>query len=120
MSNFTASELLEKWIMAMEKYDHDLIQDMYHDNAILLGTFSDVQRVGHKQIMEYLYNSSKSPIRVRVISKYVHEVNSIIMISGLYDFVINDQTTHARFSMVFSKDNTEYKILSHHSSVLPK
>ena len=120
MSDGTASDLLAKWVAAMEKYDYDFIMNMYHDDAVLLGTFSDIQRVGHRQIMEYLHNPSKSPVRIIIVTQKEYRVDSVMVISGLYDFVIDDKTINARFSIMFSKRNNEWRILSHHSSVLPR
>ena len=40
--------------------------------------------------------------------------------SGLYNFITGGKTIEARFSFVYSKNDTEWKIISHHSSVLPE
>ena len=47
-----------------------------------------------------------------------------ITINGFYDFEVNNEAggrflSHARFTFVFQKQDSDIKILSHHSSVMP-
>ena len=120
ISNSIASELLEKWTNAVKSGDPKQVTDLYLDDAILLGTFSNEERVGHELILEYFENLLKSPVEVEIVSEHPNVYKSVVVNSGLYNFVTNGKTINARFSFVYNKDNDEWKIVSHHSSVMPE
>tara|TARA_B100001146_G_scaffold87837_1_gene77888 strand:- start:12 stop:389 length:378 start_codon:yes stop_codon:yes gene_type:complete len=120
ISNSIVSELLQKWVGAIKSGDPKQVTNLYHDDGILLGTFSNKERVGHELILEYFENLLKSPVDVEIVSEHPHDFESAAVNSGLYNFVTNGKTINARFSFVYNKDNDEWKIVSHHSSVMPE
>ena len=120
ISNSIVSELLQKWVGAIKSGDPKQVTNLYHDDGILLGTFSNKQRVGHDLILEYFENLLKSPVDVEIVSEHPHDFESAAVNSGLYNFVTNGKTINARFSFVYNKDNDEWKIVSHHSSIMPE
>jgi uncharacterized protein (TIGR02246 family) len=120
ISDSIASELLEKWTNAVKSGDPKQVTDLYLDDAVLLGTFSNEERVGHELILEYFENLLKSPVEVEIVSEHPNVFKSVVVNSGLYNFVTNGKTINARFSFVYNKDNDEWKIISHHSSIMPE
>ena len=118
MSNI-ASELLQRWTDAVKGGDAKQVTELYHRDAILLGTFSNKERVGHELILEYFENLLKSPVDVEIVSEHPHPTTVAAVNSGLYNFVTNGKTINARFSFVYHKDDGGWKIVSHHSSVIP-
>ena len=115
------SELLQKWVAAFKSSDPKQVTDLYHMDAILLGTFSNKERVGHELILEYFENLLKSTVEVQIVSEHPFVESSDCAInSGHYNFVTNGKTINARFSFVYQKDNDGWKIVSHHSSVMPE
>ena len=139
-----ASELLQKWVSVIKQGDPNQVTLLYDKRALLLGTFSAKERVGHGAISEYFENLLKNPVSVEIVSE--HPIPSelewgwstvsssvfgaVTVNSGLYNFVLPDKTVEARFSFVYgrtargSSGTWEYgdswKIISHHSSVLPE
>ena len=71
-------------------------------------------------IFEYFENLLKSPVEVEIVSENPHVFGSDAVNSGHYNFVTNGKTINARFSFVYHKDGVEWKIVSHHSSVMPE
>jgi uncharacterized protein (TIGR02246 family) len=120
MSDSIASELLQKWVAAIKSGDPKQVTNLYHDDGILLGTFSNKQRVGHDLILEYFENLMKSPVDVEIVSEHPHDFESAAVNSGLYNFVTGGKTINARFSFVYHSDPVDWKIVSHHSSVMPE
>ena len=123
MSNSVTSELLQRWISAVESGDPKQVVNLYLDDGILLGTFSNKERVGHELILEYFENLLKSPVDVEVVSENPHVFGSSAVNSGHYNFMTNGKTINARFSFVYHKEGEptdEWKIISHHSSVMPE
>ena len=47
-------------------------------------------------------------------------MESISTASGFYNFHVNHKTIEAIFSFVFLKNKEDWKVLSHHSSILPE
>ena len=119
MSDSITTELLQKWVGAIKSGDPKQVTNLYHGDGILLGTFSNKERVGHELILEYFENLLKSPVDVEVVSENPHVFGSDAVNSGHYNFVTNGKTINARFSFVYHKDD-EWKIVSHHSSVMPE
>ena len=112
--------MLETWVERIRTNDPKQVASLYHDDGLLLGTFSDIERKGSNLILEYFENLLKSDVDVEIVTQHKHETDSLITNSGLYNFIVDGKTVNARFSFVFMKTGNDWKILSHHSSVLPE
>ena len=120
MSDSTTTELLQKWTSAIKNGDPKQVTSLYHEDGILLGTFSPKERVGHKLILEYFEGLLKSPVEVQIVSEHPHVFESSAVNSGLYNFITDGKIINARFSFAYSKNDAEWKIIAHHSSILPE
>tara|TARA_Y100001970_G_scaffold253512_1_gene328366 strand:- start:113 stop:466 length:354 start_codon:yes stop_codon:yes gene_type:complete len=114
------SDILNDWVKKIRDNNANQVADLYHDDGLLLGTFSDIESHGKKLIFNYFENLFKSKIDVEIITQHEHKTDTIIVSSGFYNFKVDDKTIKARFSFVFVKTKESWKILSHHSSELPK
>ena len=112
-------DLLQVWVKEIKMNDATKVARLYHKNGLLLGTFSDVERKGQKLILDYFENLFTSKVDVEIITKHEFKAESTYTASGLYNFLVNDKKIKARFSFVFFKNKEDWKILSHHSSILP-
>ena len=112
--------MLDTWVEKIRTNDPKQVASLYHDDGLLLGTFSDIERKGHDLILDYFENLLKAQVDVEIVTQHKHESDSIITNSGLYNFIVDGKTVNARFSFVFIKTDNDWKILSHHSSVLPE
>ena len=112
-------DLLQVWVKKIKMNDATKVARLYHKNGLLLGTFSDVERKGQKLILDYFENLFTSKVDVEIITKHEFKAESTYTVSGLYNFLVNDEKIKARFSFVFFKNKEDWKILSHHSSILP-
>ena len=120
MSDSIATQLLQKWADTIKKGDPSHVTLLYDKRALLLGTFSAKERVGHDAISEYFVNLLKNPVSVEIVSEHPYTWDTVAVNSGLYNFVLPDETIAARFSFVYGRNGDMWKIISHHSSVLPK
>ena len=114
------NDMLKIWVEKIRGNNANQVAELYHDDGLLLGTFSDIERHGKELIFNYFKNLLKSKIDVEIITQHEHKTDSLIVNSGLYNFKVNGKTIKARFSFVFVKTNESWKILSHHSSELPQ
>ena len=112
--------MLSIWVEKIRGNNASQVTDLYNDDAILFGTFSDIERHGKELIFNYFKNLLRSKIDVKIITQHEHKTDSMIVSSGFYNFIVDDNTIKARFSFVFVKTKGSWKILSHHSSELPK
>ena len=113
-------DTLQTWIENIKSNDANKVADLYHEKGLLLGTFSNIERKGQSLILDYFNKLLKSQVDVEIITKHEYKSESIATASGLYNFILNGQKIKARFSFVFLKTKEKWRILSHHSSVLPK
>ena len=113
-------DLLGIWVEKIRGNNANQVADLYHDDGLLLGTFSDIESHGKKLIFNYFENLLKSKIDIEIITQHEHKTDSIIVSSGFYNFKVDAKRIKARFSFVFVKTKESWKILSHHSSELPK
>ena len=114
------SDFLENWVDKIRTNDPKQVVDLYYNDGLLLGTFSDKERIGPDLILEYFENLLKSKVDVEIITQHKHESEFLVTNSGLYNFIVDGKIVNARFSFVFIKTENDWKILSHHSSVLPE
>ena len=114
------NDAIKTWVEKIRNNNVGEIVELYHDDALLLGTFSDIERNGKELISNYFENLMRSKIDVEIITQHEHKTDSMIVSSGFYNFIVDDNTIKARFSFVFIKTKGSWKILSHHSSELPK
>ena len=112
------NDLLQNWVKTVKTNDANQVAELYHDNGLLLGTFSNKERNGKSLILEYFKKLLKSKVDVEIITQHEHKTNTILVSSGLYNFIVNDVKIKARYTFVFSNIKNNWKILSHHSSIL--
>ena len=113
------NDMLNIWVEKIRGNNANQVAELYHDDGLLLGTFSDIERLGKELILNYFENLLKSKIDVEIITQHEHKTDSLVVSSGLYNFKVDGKIIKARFSFVFVKTNESWKILSHHSSELP-
>ena len=113
-------DLLQIWVEKIKINDANQVANLYHRDALLFGTFSNVERTGKELILDYFENLFTSQVDVEIITKHEYKTESISTVSGFYNFKLNNKKINARYSFVFLKDKEHWKILSHHSSVLPE
>ena len=109
----------------MSVQDIDSVVDLYDEEGLLLGTFSDEIRMGKEKIREYFkYFLAQKP-KASVVDSVTHMIgDDILVANGFYDFEVLDDVqdtkiVHARFTFVFKLKADSFTILSHHSSVMP-
>ena len=113
--------LFEKWNDALETGHANSVIALYDKNAILLPTISNKVRHNHNEIKEYFINFlSKNP-KGKIDESNIRIFNDIAINSGVYTFsFIDDSSVQARFTFVYKFIENEWKIVEHHSSMMPE
>jgi len=119
-----AEELFNKWNAALQTGNARKVAALYAEDAVLLPTVSNLPRTTTAEIEDYFVHFlEKKPygiIKQRNIKQGCNKLTD----AGIYDFeVISEgrkQVVPARYTFVYEYRNNEWKIVHHHSSVMPE
>lgn len=122
MNNDDIIQLFSNWNDAIQTGDPDKVTAMYAEDAVLLPTVSNQVRHNHAEIRDYFVSFlAKSP------SGEINEANprqltdDLVSNTGVYTFTFGDGAqVMARYSYVYKCIGGEWKILEHHSSMMPE
>ena len=64
--------MLQTWVNKIRTNDPEQVASLYHDDGLLLGTFSDIERKGYDLILAYFENLFKSNVDVEIITEHKH------------------------------------------------
>ncbi len=122
MNNNDIIQLFSNWNDAIKTGDPDKVTAMYAEDAVLLPTVSNQVRHNHAEIRDYFVSFlAKSP------SGEINEANprqlsdDLVSNTGVYTFTFGDGAqVMARYSYLYKCIGGEWKILEHHSSMMPE
>ena len=122
MNNNDIIQLFSNWNDAIQTGDPDKVTAMYAGDAVLLPTVSNQVRHNHAEIRDYFVSFlAKSP------SGEINEANprqltdDLVSNTGVYTFTFGDGAqVMARYSYLYKCIGGEWKILEHHSSMMPE
>ena len=122
MNNNDIIQLFSNWNDAIQTGDPDKVTAMYAEDAVLLPTVSNQVRHNHPEIRDYFVSFlAKSP------SGEINEANprqltdDLVSNTGVYTFTFGDGAqVMARYSYVYKCIGGEWKIIEHHSSMMPE
>jgi uncharacterized protein (TIGR02246 family) len=119
-----ADAFFARWKVAYDANDNVAVAKLYAPDAILHGTRSGDLTVGREAITKYFTVVVGTGNKVEFREKELKEVNPTTLIAvGFNDFMRNKDGTltpePARFTMVLVKQNNDWLIAHHHSSLRP-
>lgn len=120
-----AKENFARWNDALRTLDPDTVAALYTENATFLPTLSPDFKRGIPGAREYfIHFLEKHPIGTIVESAVQSLSEDAYLHSGLYDFEVDAEeggrtVVHARFTYFWVREGEEWKIVHHHSSLLP-
>jgi hypothetical protein len=115
-------QYLDLWVRAAKAGNVQELNGLYVDDAIILPTLwpqlLDNANSREEYFKFFLRNGGFQDIECREV--HVQLYDGMSTASGLYDLINFDGTViNARFLFVYRKFGIKYKIVSHHSSMLP-
>lgn len=110
-----------QWKDALTTGDTKTVASLYHPNAILLPTLSNVIRRTPKELENYFdFFLARNP-KAEIESSYIRFHNTLATHSGIYAFVFGDGTSaRTRFTFVYTWYEGRWMIVEHHSSQMPE
>lgn len=116
--------LFTAWNSSLQSGDPDKVVTNYANDAVLLPTMSKKVRHGREEIKDYFNHFLTLNPRGEINEKNIRIYGDIAVNSGLYTFKIRkseeEEEIKARFTFVYKKTENEWKIIEHHSSVMPE
>jgi uncharacterized protein (TIGR02246 family) len=116
----------QRWNDALQTKDKKKVSELYFRNATLLPTFSSKLKTSREQAEEYfayfLASNPSGEITEEVVKLLT---DTLYEHSGLYDFTVGPEghtkIVSARFTFIWALNRKNvWKIVCHHSSVLPQ
>jgi len=116
--------LFDLWNDALQTGDSSCVVQRYASNAVLLPTVSNEPRCDPPAIQDYFDRFLTRRPHGTIRTSHVHRGPGWCLDSGIYEFsmgVTGDKVA-ARYSFLYVPDDKDgtWKILHHHSSVLPE
>jgi uncharacterized protein (TIGR02246 family) len=120
-----ANAAIERWSAAYTSNDPDAVVKTYAPDAILLGTISPIMSEGTEALQEYFAGIKGSGNKNELGERRTIVIDdNAVLVTGFYEFIrMKDgqpTPTPARFTMLVTKGNGEWRIAHHHSSVRPQ
>lgn len=124
MTDNTIGALFDRWNDALQTLDPDKVVELYAQDAVLLPTLSNAVRHNHEEIRDYFVHFLQKRPRGTINESNIRQFADTAIHSGIYTFELtaDDQTSEARcrFTYVYSNVSGEWKIVEHHSSLMPE
>lgn len=114
----------QNWAEAIAAGNVDRILDLYDEKAILLGTLSQVTRKDPQAIREYFRGfCCRESMKGEFTDINIRLFDKVAVNSGTYVFTWMQEgkkvRVPARFTFVYKLDRGSWKIIEHHSSLIP-
>jgi uncharacterized protein (TIGR02246 family) len=119
-----AEDLFKQWNDALQTGSAKKVAALYAEDAVLLPTVSNLPRTTPAEIEDYFNHFlEKKPfgtVKQRNIKKGCNKVTD----AGVYDFAVisngKKEIVPARYTFVYEYRNNQWKIVHHHSSMMPE
>ena len=122
MTDSEILQLLEDWTSALGSGDLEGISALYSEDAVLVPTVSNQIRGDPPAIREYFAGFlAKQPTATinEVLTRTL--TSDLASAVGAYTITLGDGSAlRARFSYLFRRRNGGWRILEHHSSLMPE
>lgn len=118
------AQLFDQWNAALATLDPDKVVALYADDAILLPTLSNQVRHNHEEMRAYFVDFlAKRPQGV-IDESNIRVLGQTAVHSGVYTFTLTNDgeqsKAQCRFTFVYGQVDGGWKILEHHSSLMPE
>ena len=116
--------LFDDWNAALKSLDPAQVAALYAPDAILLPTVSNKVRHNTAEIEDYFVRFLAKAPEGRIHESNIRLMGDVAVHSGIYVFRMTREAgtgdVPARFSFVYERIDGVWKIVEHHSSVMPE
>ncbi|WP_369171153.1 SgcJ/EcaC family oxidoreductase [Streptomyces sp. R28] len=119
--------LFDEWNAALKTQDPEEVADLYWDDAVLLPTLSNQVRADRESRIDYFEHFLANKPVGKKIETHINVLDSnSVLDAGVYQFTLTDHDSgekkiaKARYTYEWEKRDGEWKIVNHHSSLMPE
>jgi uncharacterized protein (TIGR02246 family) len=119
--------LFDGWNAALKTQDPEEVADLYWDDAVLLPTLSNQVRADRESRIDYFEHFLANKPVGKKIETHINVLDSnSVLDAGVYQFTLTDHDSgekkiaKARYTYEWEKRDGEWKIVNHHSSLMPE
>jgi uncharacterized protein (TIGR02246 family) len=116
--------LFQKWSDALQSGQAAAVAALYAPDAILVPTFLNEILDTPSAITTYFNNLMPRQPSSKIITQHIRHFGPIAINSGIYDLALAaegpETELQARFTFVYRHGPDGWKIVEHHSSILPQ
>lgn len=116
------ASLFSLWNAALATGDSDVVTARYAADAVLLPTVSDTPRTTPSLIKDYFDTFLLKQPQGEILESHIHVGRGWAKDSGIYEFTMGSTgaKVKGRYSFIYVQERGEWKILHHHSSIMPE
>lgn len=115
----TPLRLVRKWCQFLNTRNMPDLISLYGRNSVLMPTFSNKIITNKKEMIDYYNSISDKQVSIQSSMERKNPRPTSNIIHGEYDFVSRSSSHKARYTFVFGIENSDWKIICHHSSLIP-
>ena len=120
MKNDIFAELFNAWNRALQSGDPERVTELYAPDAVLVPTLSNQIRHNHAEIHDYFVHFLRKGPTGIVNESNTRTFDQLLINSGIYTFAVGDGTSlQGRFTFVYRWNGERWRIIEHHSSLMP-
>jgi uncharacterized protein (TIGR02246 family) len=122
MKKEDVQKLFNRWNDALATLDSDTVAKRYAKYAVLLPTVSDTPRTDYASIKDYFDAFLLKKPQGKIMESYVTVGEDFCKDVGTYEFTmgVDGSKVKGRYSFVYVKEDGDWKISHHHSSMMPE
>jgi uncharacterized protein (TIGR02246 family) len=125
MNTEQVKELFERWNSALGSGDPRQVSALYSDDALLLPTLSATSRANREAITDYFATFLAQAPEGRIDTREIRLGCNQALDAGTYSFLLHPpaeepRRVQARYTFVYVYRNGDWRILHHHSSLMPE
>lgn len=115
------ASLFERWNASLQTGDPEAVVNNYAERSILLPTLSAQNRITREEKIDYFEHFLADRPRGTVTARQIDIGCNVVVDAGLYTFSMQASGTqaHARYTYTYKRENGDWLISSHHSSLVP-
>ena len=114
--------LFTRWNDALATGDSSFVANLYSESPVLLPTVSDIPRTDFDSVKDYFDAFLLKKPQGEILEGHITIGDGFASDSGIYEFTMGTtgDKVKARYTYLYVRENDEWKIQHHHSSVMPE
>lgn len=120
MNKIEIESLFERWNSALQSGSAKKVTDLYDKDATFLPTMSAKSCRNPQEIEDYFIQFQANNPKGEINESNIRSLGNIAINSGIYTFTFKGNSkVQARYTFVYQWSGQDWKIIEHHSSLLP-